>query len=308
MIRGRKGLAALSIAITLLGISLIPIKAYGDDGLIVAAIYKVFDWMQNAMMQKFQEMEDAETNKITGKMWDIFQQQSQWERWPASLKELLTEQMVPYENQLNAVSYKNALSYVNYTQGSASGVNAAQYPVKALNHFNNDYDKVQQMNPQCNLEVPQAVGDTTNGCTSAQVSYTNTMLSGVNPLPQYPASTLNTAAGQQYTAEVKTNITRTDLSQLALDQSTNDGTNQFITYMQKSLQQPSIDQINAESSEAIARDALILEQARAMLELRQYESTLMNQRLLATLVAQNEEYHLDYIRKLAKAQAQALHQ
>ena len=79
---------------------------------------------------------------------------------------------------------------------------------------------MQCMNSKCNIDVPQAIGDASNGCLPQQLTYTNTMLSSVNPIPLFPATTLNTAIGQQYAAENKTNVVRTALSQLALNEAT----------------------------------------------------------------------------------------
>lgn len=304
----RKWVAVLLITSSILTFTLVPTRAFGMDGAaVVAAIMKVFVWLQGEMMDKLHQYQTEATNRIVNQLIDNFKQKLNWERWPASFKELTVEKMVPYENKFNAYAYKNAESYISYTQGSASGIDAAKYPVKTISNFNQDFNKVQEMNPDCKLQIPEAIGDTTQGCKPAQVAYTNAMLTGVNPLPTYPDNTLNTPIGQQYSIESKTNVTRTALSQLALDESTNQATNDFIELMQKSLQQPPLEQINAESSAAIARDSLILNQARAMLELRIYEVLLMNQRLLATVVAQNEDNHLNYIRRLGQNQSQALH-
>jgi hypothetical protein len=304
--RLRKFAAGALISVMLFSLAILPTRAYADAA-TAAAVYALTKWMENQMMSEMHQWQEEQTDKITGKMWDIFQKQAGWEAWPATLQELMTEKMVPMEAEKDKISYTNVKSYVNYTQGSASGFDAQQYPVKTLNDFNSNYQRVQNLNPQCEIDVPQSVGDTTNGCTPAQIDYTNTMLTGVNPIPKYPDTTLKTAVGQQYTAETKTSVTRTALSQLALDEATNKGTTDFVAQMQTALQTPTLAQINAESPAAIARDSLIISQARAMLALREYESSLMNERLLATVVAQNEANHLAYIRQLGERQAQALH-
>ncbi len=311
----RKWFAGVCVALTLFGAAMVPTKAYADAQ-DVAFLTIMFQWMQGAMMSALQAMEqkisDKETQSLNDNANNIFKTQTDWntkhETWeqaPAS-QGAVSKNMVSYETAEHANSFQNAQSYISYTQGTGSGTDATKYPVRVINNFNNSHAQIQSMNTQCNIDVPQAVGDATNNCKPQQLTYTNTMISSVNPIPLFPTTTLNTAIGQQYAAENKTNVVRTALSQLALNEATDPQTTKFIVNLQTAFTNPDPATINGESAAAVARDTLILNQARAMLELRLYESTLMNERLLATIVAQNEQGHLDYIRKLGAAQAKAL--
>lgn len=273
--------------------------AIGDAGVIIA-IHTLGHMLQTYMLQRLHQFSEEQTTKLTNKEEDIFKQKTHWEQWPASLREMFVEQSVKMENQGNQVSYKNAQDYLSYAQGTASGVDAAQYPASVTHNFNENYKKVQEMNPSCQLSVPQPVGDMNNKCSPAQQQFTNYMLTGIYPIPDYPKESTHTSDGQEYIQAKNVNNTRMALSQLALDQASNAQTNQFIHYMQKNLKTPSLDQINQESAAAVARDALILEKARAIIALKQYEATLMNERLLATMVAQNEGAHLQRIRELSQ--------
>ena len=287
--------------IILAGLMFAPVSAFaiGDAGVIVA-IHALGHMLQNYMLQRLHQFSQEQTTKLTNKEEDIFKQKTHWEQWPASLREMFVEQSVKLENQGNQISYKNAQDYLNYSQGTASGVDAAKYPAKVTHSFNAQYTQVQKMNPNCKLTVPQPIGDSDNQCSPAQQQFTNYLLTGVHPIPDYPKDSTNTSDGQAYIQAKNVNSTRMALSQVALDQVTNDQTNKFIQYMQKNLQNPSIDQINQESTAAVARDTLIMEKARAIIALKQYEATLMNQRLLATIVAQNEGAHLQRIRELSQ--------
>lgn len=287
--------------IVLAGLMFTPVSCFaiGDAGVIVA-IHALGHMLQNYMLQQLHQFSQEQTTKLTNKEEDIFKQKTHWEQWPASLREMFVEQSVKLENQGNQVSYKNAQDYLSYSQGTASGVDAAKYPAKATHNFNIQYTQVQKMNPSCQLTVPRPVGDTNNNCSPAQQQFTNYLLTGDHPIPDYPKESTNTSDGQAYIQAKHVSEARTALSQVALDQATNAQTNQFIQYMQKNLQSPSIDQINQESAAAVARDTLIMEKAKAIIALKQYEATLMNQRLLATIVAQNEGAHLQRIRELSQ--------
>jgi len=312
----KKWVAGACIALTLFTATIIPTKAYAD-GTTVMFLETMLQWMQNslfawmkgAMMDKFDSMEQAATKSLNDNANANFSTQTTWnnkhENWPAS-QGSVSSGMISYETAEHKNSFQNAQSYIGYTQGKGSGIDATKYPVRVINNFNENHDQVQKSNPNCNIDIPQAVGDSSNNCTQQQLTYTNTMISSVNPIPVFPKTTLNTAIGQQYAAENKTNVVRTALSQLALNEATDPETTKFIQSLQTAFQNPTPDTINGESSEAVIRDTLILNQARAMLALRIYESNLMNERLLATIVAQNEQAHLEYIRKLGAAQAKSL--
>jgi hypothetical protein len=287
--------------IVLAGLLFTPIGCFaaGDAGVIVA-IHLLGHMLQTYMLQELHQFSHEQTTNLTDKEEDIFKQKTHWEQWPASLREMIVEQSVKLENKGNQVSYKNAMDYLSYSQGSASGVDATKYPAKATHSFNKDYDKVQSMNPSCKIDVPQPIGDGDNQCSPAQQQFTNYLLTGVHPIPDYPNDSTNTSDGQAYIQAKHVSEARAALSQVALDQASNAQTNQFIQYMQKNLKNPSIDQINKESMAAVSRDTLIMEKARAIIALKQYETTLMNERLLATMVAQNEGAHLQRIRELSQ--------
>lgn len=270
------------------------------DWAVVVAIHAMGHMLQSYMLQRLHQYSQEQTNKLMNKEEGIFEKKTHWEKWPASLREMFVEQAVKMEDQGNKLSYKNAQDYLSYSQGSASGVDAAKYPAKVTHSFNEDYVNVQRINPSCQLTVPQPVGDGSSQCSPAQQQFTNYLLTGVHPIPDYPKEVTNTSDGQAYIQAKHVSEARTALSQVALDQATNTQTNQFIQYMKKNLQQPSLDQINKESSAAIARDTLILTKARAIIALKQYEATLMSQRLLATIVAQNEGAHLQRMRALTQ--------
>lgn len=308
----RKWVAGLCIALTLFGAAMIPVKAYAVSPGVVAILNIIFIWMKQEMLNTMHGYEQEATKAVTTQVGNNFKKQTgwntthdTWEKMGAS-QGAVSSNMVSYETAEHKNSFQNAQSYILYTQGTGSGTDATKYPVRVINDFNEHHDAIQNTNKQCNIDVPQAVGDASNGCLAQQLTYTNTMITSVNPIPAFPTTTLNTAIGQQYAAENKTNVVRTALSQLALNEATDPQTTAFIASLQTAFQNPTPATINSESSAAVARDTLILNQARAMLELRIYESSLMNERLLATLVAQNEQNHLDYIRKLGAAQAHAL--
>ena len=278
-----------------------PVSAFamGDAGVIIA-IHALGHMLQNYMLERLHQYSQEQTTKLTDKEESIFKQKVNWEKWPASLREGFVEHAVSLEGQSNKTSYKNAQDYLSYAQGSASGIDAAKYPAKVTHSFNVQYKQVQKMNPACKLTVPRPIGDNSSQCSPAQQQFTNYLLTGVYPIADYPEDSTTNSDGQAYIQAKHVNSTRMALAQIALNQATNSQTTQFIQYMQKNLQTPTIDQVNQESTAAVTRDILITIQAKAVIALKQYEATLMNQRLLATIVAQNEGAHLKRIRELSQ--------
>lgn len=291
---------SLALSLSLFGLCLAPMQTYAiGDAAVVAVLTEMWNWAKGAMFNKFQNFQKGETNRLMGKAEDIFKRKAQWEKWPASAKELFVEQSVKYENQAKQDAYKNASDYLKYAQGSASGVEASKYPAKVVYSFNTNYENVQKLNTNCNITVPEPVGSTQGDCTPAQKQFTNYLITGVRPIPDYSPDTTNTSDGQAYIQAKRVSETRTALVQVALNQANGKSTVDYIEYLEKNLKTPSVSQINTESSAAVARDALILAKLRALMSLKQYEATLMNERLLATLVAQGEDAHLTRIRQLA---------
>jgi hypothetical protein len=299
--RMSKWLAIFLISISLLSFSMIPTNAYavGDAG-VIAVLTTIFNWAKGAMMREMQKFQQSQTDELKNKAENIFEKKSHWESWPASLRELAVEQGVKLEGESNQISYKNVKDFLSYTQGKASGVDASKHPAQVVAYFNKRYNYVQNMSSSCQLNAPQPVGDSNNNCTPAQTQFTNYLITGIHPMPSFPKDATQTATGQQYKVEKKVSDTRTALAQLALNQASNTKTNTFIHYMQKNLKNPSIDQVNQESPAAVGRDTLILNKARAMIALKQYEISLTETRLLATIVSQNEDVHLQHIRALAQ--------
>lgn len=302
MVRLKKLFSFMFILILLSG-TFFPLSAdaMGGSAAIVAVLYKIWDWAQNQMMNEMQQFQQGQTDQLKDKAEAIFEKKAHWEAWPATLRELFVEQAVKLEDAGNKAAYQNAQDFLNYAQGNLSGVNAAEYPARATYNFNVNYQKVQQMNPACQLNVPQPIGDSDNKCLPAQQQFTNYLLTGVHPIPNYPKFATNTSDGQAYIQAKNVSETRIALAQVALNQANNPQTNQFIQYMQKNLQSPSIAQINQESPAAVARDTLILTQAKAIIALKQYEVALMNEQLLATILAQNESLHLARLRELSQS-------
>ena len=298
--KGQKLAIVTMLSVSLLSFSLIPTSVYATSPAVVAILGQIWHWAQTTMMDEEKQMTQSQTDQLKNKASAIFKKKTDWEQWPSSLKSLFVENAVKLENKGNKMTYDNAQSFLSYTQGKASGVDASKNPAKAVFSFRRSYGDVQKMNPDCKLDVPTVVGDSSNNCTPTQKKFTNFLITGVHPMPSYPKDATNTAIGQQYAVETLEYKTRTALTQIALAKTTSDSTTKFINGMQKSLQNPTPDQINNESSEAVARDALIVQQERAIIQLKQYQAELMNQRLLATMVAQNEEIHLKRIHELAR--------
>lgn len=291
----------VSILMSIMCLSFVPQNSWAiADAAVVAALYKIWDWAKGEMMDKMEKFQQGQTDQLMDKAEEIFKHKAGWEGWPASLQELFVENTTRLEDDQNKTTWQDASDYLDYSQGKGYGPDAAKYPAQTLKEFNKNYQIVQDFKASCRLTVPQPVGYTGNGCTKAQQQFTNYMITGMHPVPDYPATVTETADGQEYIQEKRSNETRMALAQLALNQSTSKDTSDFIDGIKKTLVTPTTDQINQESSAAVLRDTLIIDKARAMLELKQYEATLMNERLLATIVAQNEGTHLQHIHELTR--------
>lgn len=286
--------AAIASTFTL-AIALAPSQARADWGDILS---NILTYLQNGLISNIQQLLRAQAQQLIDNANSIFNQQKAWENQAASITENRQAVIDNYTTKTNSAAYQKTLSFMQYTQGKASGYDANTNPVMVIKDFNKNHDNMQRINPNCVLEIPQRIGDNTNQCAPKQLQYQNTMLAGVNPVVTFPESTLNSSTGQQFATEKQSSMVRRGLAETVFTHATNQETLEFLDYANQQIALPTLAQINRESSQAVLRDTLVLSQLHAKIALLQYKATLENQRLLATLVAQQEDNHMERLVKL----------
>ena len=111
--RKRSWRLKLMVPIIMSGLLFTPLSCFaiGDAGVIIA-IHALGHMLQSYMLQRLHQFSQEQTSKMIDKEEDIFKQKTNWEKWPASLRETVVEQSVKLEDQSNQVSYKNAQDYL----------------------------------------------------------------------------------------------------------------------------------------------------------------------------------------------------
>lgn len=274
---------------------------------IKAAMTGLIDWLENGMMDAlksdFQKETDDISNNITNKLDENFKYASQMEQMAGALTSQFSQSFNNQRESASQVANDNSKGYLNYTQGSASGYDASTKPAAVISDMNKRYTEVQAENTNCKLNNPQYAGMNDDQCTTAQLEYTNALLAGVTPLPTYSATQEESPVGQQYALEREESITRQQLASKAVGNATSKQTKKIIDDISSTLASPTRDEINKESDAAVQRDTLMILQELGDIQVKQYQAELENQRLLGTLVSQNEEIHAQYMREMQKQMA-----
>lgn len=273
-----------------------------------AAIYglvlEMFNWLKGEMMQAFQGYLDDVKDGITDKLDENFKNYNALESMAGNLKSQFSQAFEAQRQVDSQAANNQAKGYLDYTQGSASGYNAGKQPAAVVQDMNKKYDEVQNINKQCQLDNPQYAGTNDDGCQPQQLTYTNTLLAGVTPLPVYSTTQQESPVGQQYELERKESVTRQQLANKAVSSATDPNLKKFMDQASSTLATPTREDINAESDAAVTRDTLITLQTIGDIMVKQFQAEIENQRLLGTLVAQNEEIHAQYMRDMQKQLAQ----